>query len=569
MKQIQKHSFINLSIITAAFLAIPFSHVDAATTVTADITRNTTWNVNGSPYIISNSIQVAQNAKLTINPGVVVKFDYGTEIDVYGSVNATGNGFGGKTYFTSLYDTTLGNSTSTSSTPNVGDYNGFSFFDNSKGTFNNVEMRYANNAVLSTNAKVSITSSNFPKDYTALNATGGTATLNGNTFTNNVQPVSVDFSTSFSHSSNTFTNNTNNGITIVGDMSGSNYTFTSGDAPYILTSDINVTAGKQLTLNPGVVLQSATGSNTIIVNGGTLSTGNSGSGDDDNSGNCNGNNNSSSNSTVSFTGISIQAFNNATVNLQSALISNVAGTAIQVWSGSKLNANTLSITSVTGDGIDAFTNSTVNLSNSTITNFGTSSGGLAIFNDSTAVIQKSTIDTGGDGIVAFNHASIDANGLTIKNATDGGIMSFGSNSYASSSIKLRSSELTGNGFGIYPVSNTVLDVSNNSIHDNTIGAVADSGSYNLTNNWWGDASGPYNATTNASGTANEVTDNIVFKPWLTRNPLLGFCTYNCGPSGHGIGNGHHDSDTDRVIINRAHDRVQNIWKGRDSGRSSR
>jgi hypothetical protein len=34
-------------------------------------------------------------------------------------------------------------------------------------------------------------------------------------------------------------------------------------------------------------------------------------------------------------------------------------------------------------------------------------------------------------------------------------------------------------------------------------------------NWWGDASGPYNATTNSSGTGCPVSDNVDFDPWAT------------------------------------------------------
>jgi len=34
-----------------------------------------------------------------------------------------------------------------------------------------------------------------------------------------------------------------------------------------------------------------------------------------------------------------------------------------------------------------------------------------------------------------------------------------------------------------------------------------------TNNWWGDASGPYHATTNPSGTGDAVSDNVAFYPW--------------------------------------------------------
>jgi len=36
-------------------------------------------------------------------------------------------------------------------------------------------------------------------------------------------------------------------------------------------------------------------------------------------------------------------------------------------------------------------------------------------------------------------------------------------------------------------------------------------------NWWGDASGPYNATTNPSGTGDSVSDNVDYSPWWGAN----------------------------------------------------
>ncbi len=44
---------------------------------------------------------------------------------------------------------------------------------------------------------------------------------------------------------------------------------------------------------------------------------------------------------------------------------------------------------------------------------------------------------------------------------------------------------------------------------------AGGGSVNAINNWWGDPSGPFNASSNSSGTGSSVTDGVVFNPWLT------------------------------------------------------
>jgi hypothetical protein len=47
---------------------------NAQTNVFDDITTDTVWNAAGSPYVFSSTIVVAENAKLTIEPGVTVDF---------------------------------------------------------------------------------------------------------------------------------------------------------------------------------------------------------------------------------------------------------------------------------------------------------------------------------------------------------------------------------------------------------------------------------------------------------------------------------------------------------------
>jgi hypothetical protein len=39
--------------------------------------------------------------------------------------------------------------------------------------------------------------------------------------------------------------------------------------------------------------------------------------------------------------------------------------------------------------------------------------------------------------------------------------------------------------------------------------------FNATNNWWGDITGPYHTITNPSGLGDEVTDNVIYNPWLS------------------------------------------------------
>jgi hypothetical protein len=64
------------SLSTAALLLLITVTACADTYVTADISVDTTWDLAGSPYVIQGDIRVLSPNTLTIDPGVVVEFDY-------------------------------------------------------------------------------------------------------------------------------------------------------------------------------------------------------------------------------------------------------------------------------------------------------------------------------------------------------------------------------------------------------------------------------------------------------------------------------------------------------------
>ena len=81
-----------------------------------------------------------------------------------------------------------------------------------------------------------------------------------------------------------------------------------------------------------------------------------------------------------------------------------------------------------------------------------------------------------------------------------------------------------NMLGLQIVPNSNINVNFNKIINNRdYGAVSDpywdGNNYiyvdlKATNNWWGEETGPYNPNSNPSGTGNEVTDYVIFDPWL-------------------------------------------------------
>jgi uncharacterized repeat protein (TIGR01451 family) len=92
------------------------------------ITQSTTWTVAGSPYILTADVVVTTGVTLTIEPGVEVRGNSGTELDVLGHLEAVGTVTQPIT-FTSATDT------------GPGQWQGL-FFDGGTGQLDNVTVRY-------------------------------------------------------------------------------------------------------------------------------------------------------------------------------------------------------------------------------------------------------------------------------------------------------------------------------------------------------------------------------------------------------------------------------------------
>jgi hypothetical protein len=83
-----------------------------ATNVCGPITTNTNWNLGGSPYTLTCDVRVLSGATLTIDPGVIVRFDPNTSLVAEGGViNAIGTAGSGTIRFASVDATNRGSGT--------------------------------------------------------------------------------------------------------------------------------------------------------------------------------------------------------------------------------------------------------------------------------------------------------------------------------------------------------------------------------------------------------------------------------------------------------------------------
>ena len=122
----------HLSFKCVIFISLILCHaaiVFANTPVSGNITTDTTWNLEGSPYIITGNIIVynRNTATLTIEPGVEVRFEPGTQLQIAyssyypGALVAQGT------------ETQPIRFTSNAANPSPGDWNGISFVSGTNG----------------------------------------------------------------------------------------------------------------------------------------------------------------------------------------------------------------------------------------------------------------------------------------------------------------------------------------------------------------------------------------------------------------------------------------------------
>ena len=259
----------------------PFSSVAPATTISADITANTTWDLNGSPYVITSSVHIKPGITLTIDPGVEVRLDQyvsliadaplntgGTLKPVGGTLNAVG---------TATQPITFTGDFPAGATPAPGFWNCIQILGadsthlNTGSVLSYVNIRYGGDGyklpahanLYLTYAHVAISHANIDDaDGDGIYADlGGTPDVSDTSFSSNIQhansnngyavelgdgsvdPVLANLSAS---------GNTYDGIALDGGTLAGSNTWDASGLPYYLTRNETLAAGGTLTIAPGV-----------------------------------------------------------------------------------------------------------------------------------------------------------------------------------------------------------------------------------------------------------------------------------------------------------------------------
>ncbi|MGB2869467.1 MAG: right-handed parallel beta-helix repeat-containing protein [Bacteroidota bacterium] len=182
-----------------------------AQTVSGPIASDTTWTLASSPVTVTATVTVPNGKMLTIEPGVVVKFNGGTALLVAGKIVANGNGGNPITF------------TSSSVSPAPGSWNGIEFQNSANvgSVFNYCIVQYAGGGVNASAVfyitgaySIGITNGTFRFNSAhGVNTRASSPTISKTTFDHNGgYGVFSDLLSNFVVDSCTITNNTMGGI---------------------------------------------------------------------------------------------------------------------------------------------------------------------------------------------------------------------------------------------------------------------------------------------------------------------------------------------------------------------
>lgn len=155
-----------------------FFSAASATYVEGNITQDTIWTLTDSPFVVSKNVTVDLNAKLTIEPGVEVRFGGKFSLIVNGALIAAGTQDNMITF------------TSNKDQPGAGDWNAIEFHGTEQSTLAYCSVKYAINGIIIENGKVEIKNCEISDNQNGIRATGvNQASIHDNTIKSNAHGI--------------------------------------------------------------------------------------------------------------------------------------------------------------------------------------------------------------------------------------------------------------------------------------------------------------------------------------------------------------------------------------------
>ena len=552
-----KHLLITAAVCAAA--VVPFvSRAD--TPESGTISSDTRWSSGN--YIVTGDVTVNNNATLTIDPGVTVKFDSAKTLKIASTGHLIAEGTATNTilftadtasptkgYWDKIEIDSSASGTISNATVLYGGYNGYGGFYVNSGTLtlDAVEvssiqyyaiwlpggtLRILDNSAVHGSAPsyegiwqsggdLTVASSSLYDNRYGVNAGGsGSLTLTNDSFANTDYSAVVNLNNGlvFTHSGNTESGGSEiHGFVVYSTTASADQTFSGNDLPYIISStygNFTVPTNRTFTFQPGAVVKFSTSSSKIVVNGSLLAQGTGAS-------------------PVYFTSV----YDSDADGINSANTSQLP---------SKGNWDTIDINS---GGSSTFTNAIVRYGGysggSSETDFDNEGGVLTVSSteiatsvyfgiyQSSGTLNVGSSDIHSNGAYGFDIAGGNATVTSSKvhnNTTYGAYITAGTNTIATTAIHdnaygiydgggdttVSQSDIYSNTYGVW-VQHSSLDIG---LSESVIQGNTSDGVYNNTgdlllstpaeDNWWASWDGPSGV---GPGSGDQVTSHVNYDPW--------------------------------------------------------
>ncbi|MES2437300.1 MAG: right-handed parallel beta-helix repeat-containing protein [Patescibacteria group bacterium] len=143
-------------ILTGSCILIAPVSVSATTYIDSRVTQSMEWTKDNSPYVIQGDVYVPKDVIITVQPGVIIKFDNGS-LDMEGSLYLLGNE-NDKIIVTS-FNNDIGGDTNedlNNSLPSQDDIGGIFFRSSQPSILKNIVVRYINNGISAKDTQLTI-----------------------------------------------------------------------------------------------------------------------------------------------------------------------------------------------------------------------------------------------------------------------------------------------------------------------------------------------------------------------------------------------------------------------------
>ena len=131
-----RNLIIRLSVVSLLFFIDGLAQRTLATDVSGIISSDTTWDLAGSPYVVTGTVLVEDDKTLTVEAGVEVRFNSGKSLQVFGELVAKGTS-GSSITFTSVQESKA-----------AGDWGQIVFYDSSEDAVFDENGDYASGSIL-------------------------------------------------------------------------------------------------------------------------------------------------------------------------------------------------------------------------------------------------------------------------------------------------------------------------------------------------------------------------------------------------------------------------------------